>query len=181
MKSKSSFDAFLDSLSNVTDYSTNDGLNPLVVDANVDGLPLKLVAYIFTCIDPPGGRPTGEYKISVCIPGQVTGDRCNFDFDTGFVLLVGYIRSFDVFVLWDAYKHRNFAYRSNQQVKQSTILNAVVDGMAVQLRKMRKAEGTETVICCTSRNLEKAIIQRYKGYIDDLCTANMNIVQKTLF
>ena len=181
MRSNPLFEVFLDSLGNVSSHSSDGGLNPLVVDADIDMMPIRLVTYIYNCIDPQGGRPSGEYKINISLRGQTTGQRCNFDYDAGFVLLVGYIKNFDVFVLWDAYKHKDFAHRSNLQVRQSTILDALVDGISTQQRRIRNSDRKEIVICCTSRNLEKAILHRYYDYIDDMCSEDGGTVQSRLF
>lgn len=161
MKHREEFSRFVKSIGCSPDTIRDSNGNPLIIDVNLDGYPFRLVVYMFSCIDPPGGRPSGEYKISMCLLGQKTGMRCNFAFDKGFVLLVGYVKAWDVYVLWDAYKHLDFAYRSNAQVKQSTILDAFVDGISVQIRKLRKG-GEETVICCNSSNLEKGILMRYE-------------------
>ncbi len=85
---------------------------------SVKGL-VPLAIYAFTVSDPPGGRDAGELKIQLIAPGQKKGERANLDApdNESYVVLLGYSADYSVFVLWDAYKHRDFAFSKNCQVR----------------------------------------------------------------
>ncbi|MFW2449228.1 MAG: helix-turn-helix domain-containing protein [Qipengyuania pacifica] len=124
----------------------------------------RIRLYIFNATRPPGGRPVGEHKIQLIIPGQKRGDRGNFDQSDGrTVLLAGYAAEEDVFILWDAGLYADFAWSRNVQVKAGTIVKAYAGRIAEQERRLRPAEGsavTETLLACRPEHLADAIIRR---------------------
>lgn len=148
----------------------------IVTHSPIDRKPLELTikmcgekkfrVYLYNAGCPPGGRPNGEYKIVLTV-NQPAGERGNFDHSGGFlVLLVGYIEEYDVFVLWDATKHVDFAFNKNLQVRFDTIMSAFRNGIAYQDRNT--LHGNETVIAVTSKHLSKAINQRIELMIKDM-------------
>ena len=158
---------FIDSLGrNVKGVKFTES-RPIFLSTIVDGFDLNLIVYLYNCLNPPGGRSIDEYKINLNVPGQKSGIKGNFDFSDGFTLLVGYVKLYDVFVLWDAYKHLNFAYNSNVQVKSDVILNSFLEPLSKTIRETNN--GFETIICCKPHNLSKAIEERYRIYREELC------------
>lgn len=117
--------------------------------------PLKLRVYLFTCSNPPGGRAPNEYKFNLNVPGQ-TG-RGNFDTsDNCFIILAAYVADedpdMDVWVLWDAAMHKNFAMNANVQTKAELIQAARFEKVAT----LEKNNG-EVVIAARGKYLLDAI------------------------
>ncbi len=127
-------------------------------------LPHRVRVYMYNATKPPGGRPLGEHKIQLIIPGKGRGERASFDHSDGrIVLLIGYAAEEDVFVLWDAGLYSDFAWSRNVQVKAETVIEASAGKLASQQRQLRPPTGrpiVETVIAAKSRRLTEAICRR---------------------
>ena len=127
-------------------------------------LPNRVRVYLFNATRPPGGRPTGEHKVQLIMPGQKRGERGRFDQSDGrIVLLAGYAAEEDVFVLWDAGLYSDFAWSRNVQVKAETLIEAAAGKIARQERRLRPADGepvTEVLLACPAPLLAEAIRQR---------------------
>lgn len=136
---------------------------PLEIDLGGQ-LPVRIRVYMFNATRPPGGRPTGEHKVQLIVPGQRRGERGSFDHgDDRVVLLVGYVAEEDVYVLWDAGLYANFAWSRNVQVKVETIIEATAGKLATQFRQLRPAEGSaivETLLAAPTERLAEAIDTR---------------------
>ena len=119
--------------------------------------------YAFTLTAPPGGRPPGEFKIQLIVPGQSRGSRGQLDFSQGaFVVLLGWSAEEDVFVLWDAYAHANFAYSQNLQVAGRYVWLAMPGKLTYCERRLRSGGGTETVVVSPSSLLVEALAERIR-------------------
>lgn len=127
-------------------------------------LPSRVRLYIFNATRPPGGRPVGEHKVQLIVPGQKRGQRASFDQTGGrIVLLAGYAAEEDVFVLWDAGLYTDFAWSRNVQVKATTIIEATAGKIAEQERRLRPTGGdavTETLLACPPARLADALVRR---------------------
>lgn len=127
-------------------------------------LPNRVRVYLFNATRPPGGRPTGEHKVQLIMPGQKRGQRGRFDQSDGrIVLLAGYAAEEDVFVLWDAGLYPDFAWSRNVQVKAETLIEAAAGKIARQERRLRPGDGepvTEVLLACPAPLLAEAIRQR---------------------
>jgi excisionase family DNA binding protein len=136
---------------------------PLEIDLGGQ-LPVRIRVYMFNATRPPGGRPTGEHKVQLIVPGQRRGERGSFDYgDDRVVLLVGYVAEEDVYVLWDAGLYSNFGWSRNVQVKVETIIEATAGKLATQFRQLRPAEGAaiiETLLAAPTERLAEAIDTR---------------------
>lgn len=136
---------------------------PLEIDLGGQ-LPVRIRVYMFNATRPPGGRPTGEHKVQLIVPGQRRGERGSFDHgDDRVVLLVGYVAEEDVYVLWDAGLYSNFAWSRNVQVKVETIIEATAGKLATQFRQLRPAEGqaiVETLLAAPAERLAEAVDTR---------------------
>jgi excisionase family DNA binding protein len=136
---------------------------PLEVDLGGQ-LPVRIRVYMFNATRPPGGRPLGEHKVQLIVPGQRRGQRGSFDHgDDRVVLLVGYAAEEDVYILWDAGLYSNFAWSRNVQVKAETIIEATAGKLATQFRQLRPADGpaiVETLIAAPAERLAEAIDTR---------------------
>lgn len=130
---------------------------PLVV--RVPEIAVPLAVWAFTLTSPPGGRHPSESKIQLIMPGQGRQEHGNLEGPEGaFKLLVGIHPTEDLFVLWDAYRHRNFAYSKNVQVRGPVLWDAQIYGLATSTRQL--ASGRETIIAARSDHLVAAIKQR---------------------
>lgn len=127
-------------------------------------VPIKARVYMYNATRPPGGRPLGEHKVQLIVPGQSRGQRGSFDNQDGrTVLLVGYAAEEDVFILWDAGLYADFAWSRNVQVKAETIIEATAGKLATQYRQLRPADGKaiqETLIAAPAERLPEAIDRR---------------------
>lgn len=127
-------------------------------------LPARIRLYIFNATRPPGGRPLGEHKVQLIVPGQRRGARASFDQSGGrIVLLAGYAAEESVFVLWDAGLYSDFAWSRNVQVKTETLIQASAGKIGQQKRRLRPADGdsvTETLLACPPIRLGEALLRR---------------------
>lgn len=124
-------------------------------------LPPKVRIYAYNVTHPPGGRSNSEHRIQLIHPDQKPSDRASFDHSGGFfVLLLGYVPDSDVFIIWDAGLHRNFAYSKNVQVKAKTVYAALGGEIGTQRRNLQT--GTEIVVAAAAGNLVEAIEQRFQ-------------------
>jgi hypothetical protein len=121
---------------------------------------VQLAVWAFTVTSPPGGRHPLESKIQIMVPGQARGERGSFqpaDDDT-FAVLLGYKPEERIFVLWDAYKHANFAFSKNVQVRAEPLLHAMTFGTGRTTRRL--ASGDETIIVARPDHLHQALSER---------------------
>ncbi len=127
-------------------------------------LPQRVRVYMYNATRPPGGRPLGEHKVQLIVPGQRRGQRASFDNGDGrIVLLIGYSAEEDVFILWDAGLYSEFAWSRNVQVKAETIIQASAGKLATQERQLRPPSGrptVETVLAVKPRLLPEALVRR---------------------
>ena len=124
---------------------------------------IPVAIYAFTVTDPPGGRDADELKIQMIAPGQGKGERGSLpapDEDTCPILL-GYSRHYDVFVLWDAYKHVDFSFSKNCQVRLQPLVDASLTGIGKQARQLRST-GLETILAARPDHLHAALAERIR-------------------
>jgi hypothetical protein len=122
-------------------------------------LPRRIRLYMYNATDPPGGRPLGEHKVQIIVPGQGRDERGNFDDSDGRMpVLAGLAPTEEVFIVWDAALYYDFAYSRNVQVKAETIAAALAGRIGRQTRHLQT--GTEVVLTATARNLAEALKQR---------------------
>ena len=154
---------FLDALAGAVRSHGALDQKPLEVDL-VAPLPSRIRLYIFNATRPPGGRPLGEHKVQLIVPGQRRGTRGSFDQSGGqIVVLAGYAAEENVFVLWDAGLYSGFAWSRNVQVKGETLIHASAGKIAEQERRLRPAPGntvTETLLACPPTRLAEALVRR---------------------
>lgn len=126
----------------------------------IDGMG-TVAFYAFTLTSPPGGRPTGEYKIQLMLPKQPRGQRGQISPPPGtFGIVVGYAPNEAVFTLWDAYAHQSFAYSQNLQVPGEAVWLTQVSGIHTCERHLRGGRGVETVVVCRADHLLEGIEAR---------------------
>ncbi len=86
--------------------------------------------YLFPNTNPPGGRSHDEYKFNLSVPGQVRGQKSNFDSSDGIPLLMSYTEDFDVYIIYDAEMHKDFSINANVQSKQILLTSALKEKVA---------------------------------------------------
>jgi len=151
--------AFLSPLAPAVVSKSDLNEKPLDVDLSPP-LPRRVRLYIYNATQPPGGRPTGEHKIQLIVPGQTRGQRASFDHSDGrIVILAGHDSELEVFVLWDAGMYQEFAWSRNVQVGAQTMYRAYAGEIAMQQRRIR-GQGIETVVATPSTRLAEAILRR---------------------
>jgi hypothetical protein len=115
---------------------------------------------MYNATNPPGGRTLGEHKIQLIVPGQRPGQVSGFDqSDARYILLVGYNRDTNTFILWDADMYPAFTYSRNVQVNPETVYTAVAGKIGYQERNIR-GQGRETVLTASPERLVQAIKER---------------------
>jgi hypothetical protein len=121
-------------------------------------VPLAIWAYTVT--SPPGGRHPLESKIQLIAPGQARDARGNFvpPDEVSFSILLGFKPEERLFVLWDAYKHVDFAYSKNAQVRAEPLVDALSFGTGRTTRKLQGGE--EAIIAARPDHLLQALTER---------------------
>lgn len=131
------------------------GFDDVPLLLNVPGL-VPLAIWAFTITSPPGGRHPTESKIQIMVPGQGRDERGEFEGPADhYKLLIGVHPEDDIFVVWDAYKHRSFAFSKNVQVKGQLMWEATISGIATATRNL--SNSVETVIAARGDRLADAI------------------------
>jgi putative restriction endonuclease len=77
------------------------------------------------------GRPEGEHKSQIIIPGTPRGSRQHLDINGTPTFVMGYSPLFGVFIIWEAARHQDGAYSKNIQVKADLLQEATEDGWAI--------------------------------------------------
>ena len=144
---------------------SHSDVNGKPLEADLDPpLPHRVRIYVFNATRPPGGRPLGEHKIQLMLPGQARGTTGTFDnSDSRIVILAGYTAEEDVFILWDAGLYDGFAWSRNVQVKAETIVQACAGKVATQERRLRPTGGgvvVETLVAVTTTRLRDGLLRR---------------------
>lgn len=119
---------------------------------------LRLRVYLWNCTNPPGGRPANEYKAQMRLPGQKPHTRADLDYSDTRLPIIGALVNDDeekIFVIWDANRHKNFAYCCNLQVRNDVIIGAMIHPIEEAKRK-----NGEIVICARPQFLYDALIRR---------------------
>ena len=70
----------------------------------------------------------------------------------------GLSTDYDVFVLWDAYKHRDFAFSKNCQIRLYAITDARLTGIGEHKRQVQA--GPETIVTARPDHLHEALTRR---------------------
>jgi len=132
---------------------------PLLVDMLLP-LPPRLRLYMYNLVGGVGTKRDFEYKAVLRLRGHPVGEYRSFDHSGGrLALLVAYRADLDVFVMWDASLHPRFKNGGNIQVRTDTVMTAAATGYADQERRLSSGL-IETVMACTSSELEKTLVQR---------------------
>lgn len=140
-------DQFVIHLGDAVESVSDTDLRPINIVLNKPA-PISVNVYIFPNTNPPGGRSHDEYKFNLSVPGQMRGQKGNFDENDGIPMLVSYTPDYDVYIIYDASMHNNFSCNANVQSKQSLILDACTQKIATY----KKTNG-EILIGVTSKHL----------------------------
>jgi hypothetical protein len=120
---------------------------------------LEVAIWAFNLTSPPGGRHPSESKIQLIAPGQGREERGNLDPPAGCApILLGFGEEENLFVLWDAYLHVDFAFSKNAQVRARPLEDARTFGIGEMSRELRT--GTERIIAARADHLRQALAER---------------------
>ena len=107
---------------------------PMVLDVPGYGL-VRVYLWTTTPDASSQGRPAGEHKAQIIIPGTPRSSRQHLDLADMPVALLGYSPVFGLFTTWLAELHHDSAYSKNLQFKEALLEEAVQYGWAVDVRK----------------------------------------------
>ncbi|MCC8154347.1 MAG: hypothetical protein LIP01_09090 [Tannerellaceae bacterium] len=142
---------FVDSLGDAVKHSWDLEYRPFFVEVTRP-IETTLEVYMFPALNPPGGRCAHEYKINILLQGHKPRTKMNFPVNDNYPILVAYVDGLDVFVLLDAYSHKDFTPNTNVQFKDDVILGAMEQGIACMTKL-----NNEVVIASTASLLPKAL------------------------
>jgi putative restriction endonuclease len=77
------------------------------------------------------GRPLGEHKSQIIIPGTPRGSRQHLDLGDIPTFILGYSPFYGVFIAWQADRHQDSAYSKNLQVQADLLEEASTTGWAI--------------------------------------------------
>ena len=110
------------------------------------------------------------HSINVVLSGHTgTGSTAQFD-DSGSRLpvLLGYLNTFDLFVLWDALIRQEFSYNHPLALNEKLIHDAIVNGIG--FRRMPFSDHNhdgikeaEVIIACRAANLVQGLTARFSA------------------
>lgn len=140
----------------VEEHGEEDGFP---FELKVKGI-IPLSVFAFTVTSPPGGRHPLESKIQLIAPGQGKKERGSLKVPSGggFPILLGYKPEERLFVLWDAYRHPDFSFSKNVQVKAGPLLDALHLGIGEAERTL--STGRELVVAARADHLREALGKR---------------------
>jgi hypothetical protein len=120
---------------------------------------VPIAIWAFNVTSPPGGRHPLESKIQLIAPGQARDARGRLEPPGDCApILLGFRADEGLFVLWDAYRHADFAYSKNVQVRARVMEDALTFGIGEMNREM--TTGTEKIIAARADHLGKALVRR---------------------
>ena len=117
-------------------------VRPIILDLPGVG-PFRLYVWTLTEDRSREGRPPGEFKIQLILPGQGKGERGSLDLRDMPTGLLGYSPDHGVFVGWEARLYIDFGYSANVQVRDDLLVEARESGWAVA--PPRTSQGHEEV------------------------------------
>ena len=88
------------------------------------------------------GRPPGEHKSQIIIPGTRRGERQTFQIGNIPTFILGYSPLFSVFTIWQTELHQNAGYSKNLQIREESLLEGSRSGWAI-VRPRRTQQGPE--------------------------------------
>lgn len=157
---------FLDSIKQAVISHSSVDEKPLNIKLELPH-PTEIRVYLFKVIE-SRKNDVIEIKSLLHLPGQKVSEKAHLNFDdTSFVLLCGYYEELELFVLWDATLHGEFAYSTSVHVARDNILEAEIIGISTYERNLRD-KGIETVVVATREKLLEAIDEHYSRYIEKL-------------
>ncbi len=131
-------------------------------------LPPLMRVYIYTMTTHPSERQQGAYRIQIILPNRGR----HFDStDDAYVILAGYNPNLEVFALWDADAHdigKGIPHSKGVQILEDTLLEAMSLGVALQTRKLRGTDESETVVASRPDTLPEALELRWQLSVERL-------------
>lgn len=120
----------LRSLPGAREISQSGHTKPIVLDVPSLGA-VRLYLWTTTPDRSVAGRPPGEHKAQIILPGTARGSRQYLSVGDMTTALLGYSPVFGVFTAWQAELHRESGYSKNLQFREELLANAAAFGWAV--------------------------------------------------
>jgi len=103
---------------------------PIIVSFPNSG-PFRIYLWTTTPDASAQGRPAGEHKAQIILPGTSRGSTQRLNLEAMPTALLGYSPLFSVFTAWDASLHFESGYSKNLQFREDLLENCLVSGWAV--------------------------------------------------
>ena len=111
----------------VTDWGHT---KPIIVSLPSSG-PFRIYLWTTTPDASVQGRPAGEHKAQIILPGTARGSTQRLNLEGMPTALLGYSPLFSVFTAWDASLHFESGYSKNLQFREELLEACLVNGWAV--------------------------------------------------
>jgi putative restriction endonuclease len=103
---------------------------PIIVSLPDVG-PFRIYLWTTTPDASAQGRPAGEHKAQIILPGTPRGSTQRLNLEGMPTALLGYSPLFSVFTAWDASLHFESGYSKNLQFKEDLLETSLISGWAV--------------------------------------------------
>ena len=103
---------------------------PIIVSLPNSG-PFRIYLWTTTPDASAQGRPAGEHKAQIILPGTPRGSTQRLNLEGMPTALLGYSPLFSVFTAWDASLHFESGYSKNLQFREEILETCLVSGWAV--------------------------------------------------
>lgn len=138
-------------------------------------LPQNIRAYVHSVLpygsQNPNNPHSNDYRI---ILNNKTSSKQYLDPSEGFLTIVGYEPSLEVFIFWNAYLHRLYDISKNRRylfVSASALYSGMINGIFEQTIHSKKNLPDEHIIVVSLENVAKGIEKEYELYINDLLSS----------
>ncbi len=137
--------------------------------------PQNIRAYVHSVLpygsQNPNNPHSNDYRI---ILNNKTSSKQYLDPSEGFLTIVGYEPSLEVFIFWNAYLHRLYDISKNRRylfVSASALYSGMINGIFEQTIHSKKNLPDEHIIVVSLENVAKGIEKEYELYINDLLSS----------
>jgi putative restriction endonuclease len=120
----------LRSLPGAREAGTGANTKPILLEVPGMGL-TRIYLWTTTPDRSTAGRPVGEHKAQIILPGTARGSRQHLLTGDITTALLGYSPVFGIFTAWQAERHSDSGYSKNLQFQEELMANAVAFGWAV--------------------------------------------------
>lgn len=128
---------------------------PCIIQLPNNG-PVRIYSWTVTPDDSTRGRPIGEHKCQMTVPGKQKGARIELEMDDTPTIIVSYSPLYGVYALWESRYHQNSGYSKNLQISELILEEAHHEGWAVAMPR-RLASGIEVRLSVQPNHLSRLL------------------------